>query len=736
MLPLGLPPDDLVGTCSELTQQQLDRVFERARKGEYDTESNVYDAREGGLRRNIKAFHEASAIDEQGEDNVQVSAPPVYHDLDASLQQELQEVALDIIWDRILYLRPTLNERVVQTSPSWHSAAAFLMDACTDTIIKNMECMSTYERTLAELANAQGRVPQMFESRVHRRCFREMIDTRIKLILDLIETARIASAALEDAWTIEPGPGSNDAPMGISGISIPFRKKWYAEQAFCLELQERQNETTPGPNEEGSSETRKHKANNELESTHQKQPLLGHRKWVETIDFLAEDLLTALLDLGKRVEKGRIEEIKEEHSFQCIKTLGVLASVGKDIFAPLVVDAARDNSSSPSTSFRLEDETIRAQCHALWTQIQEHKMQQERQQFLNEEGPTSEEQKRAVADMTRASIRMLRILRKCVTDKHEPSNAPPLMPLALVSKLAKSSGGSPSSDYMNLDVVDSSYAGLIKGAFVNEGRQHCMGGCGQRRFSSLILALFFRKLSERCSEWHAELAEQELLTAMSSEDLGLDGANGYAGSVNGDNTAAVGTGAEQSSKPGKKSKKKRAKKATVVTEPTQELEKSSTQTGSDQKPTENGTLSSSQATSAPIANGVSSAGDNMNGHQAGPVTSDTERNPKATKSSGKAKDTVRAAPISGTVDDGAGAAQASEKGAKAKALGTATAARDKKELSTYHVDKKVGVADKSGGFQTAESYLVGRLTALLSVAQNPRRASQGNAKGKASVVII
>ena len=49
-------------------------------------------------------------------------------------------------------------------------------------------------------------------------------------------------------------------------------------------------------------------------------------------------------------------------------------------------------------------------------------------------------------------------------------------------------------------------------------KEECPGDAGQRRVSSILAALLYRWLEERCSEWHAELTRDELLQSMDMED--------------------------------------------------------------------------------------------------------------------------------------------------------------------------------------------------------------------------
>ena len=56
------------------------------------------------------------------------------------------------------------------------------------------------------------------------------------------------------------------------------------------------------------------------------------------------------------------------------------------------------------------------------------------------------------------------------------------------------------------------------------------------------------------------------------------------------------------------------------------------------------------------------------------------------------------------------------------------------DLSTEDVDRKMGVSNKSGSIQTAESFLVGRLTTLL--AQSPKHGGLGKARGGDALVVM
>lgn len=61
--------------------------------------------------------------------------------------------------------------------------------------------------------------------------------------------------------------------------------------------------------------------------------------------------------------------------------------------------------------------------------------------------------------------------------------------------------------------------------------QYCLGSDGKDRAACILVALLFRWLSDRCLEWQAEMAEQELLQAMDSF-LEEPGATGKAGVPN------------------------------------------------------------------------------------------------------------------------------------------------------------------------------------------------------------
>jgi hypothetical protein len=73
---------------------------------------------------------------------------------------------------------------------------------------------------------------------------------------------------------------------------------------------------------------------------------------------------------------------------------------------------------------------------------------------------------------------------------------------------------------------------------------HCTAGDGAPRAVSILVGLFYRWMSDRCKEWQAQVAEQELLVAMEGDDDKAAEAS------------AVGKGA----KTGKKNKKKKDKK--------------------------------------------------------------------------------------------------------------------------------------------------------------------------------
>jgi len=724
MLPLGMRPDDFVGVCTELSKEELQTVGHDTTECTRAFDDDIEDMFEREIPRMSNEFDEVCRK-EAGDDNLAgVSTSPVYTDLDVKLHKAMEQIVLKTILDKTLMLSETnaMSSFVFPSSPAWYSASAFLGDAAADAILREIECMSAYEKDLSELANTQGLIPHLPVSRAHRTSFASMIRTRLRILQELAQAAQRALGETEDAWMVDcstyyhaddngTSSGANSIEkttpvrVGLSGIVISTRNKWYAEQEFCRKLDK--------------------KRKNQPE-----QQEIDAKKLIRSIDTRTLELLKGLLDLAKRVERGRFDEVKEENNFRVIRALNLLTTrVGTDVIAPLTENDAK----RPSGSFLISDENILGQCQALWANIKDHKEQQEKRAFLNEEGPSieeQEEQKRTVALMIKESLAVLRKLRKCVTDSH--FSTVPLMPFELVSKLGNPFVGQTNYNYEAPDMVVSSYAGLVSMFHMASNRRHCLGEGKQQRLLSLILGLFFRKLSEKCSEWHAELAEQELLTAMSSNDSGLHGMNG---SLKG-STATGGSG-DPSGKASKKTKKKKSKKTTVaeatgleamVAETADETKNENSDSNS---VTQTDEKDSVHKTSAQANLSIESDHKKTNGHQAVPavgVPEKTSEEWQVQETKPKAQQTLGyKVAVASAINTKANEADTDTKEPKSCPKGKmplsskATAMTDQKVLSMYrNVDKRMGVEDQSGTVQSAESYLVGRLNLLLSESQNPK----------------
>jgi hypothetical protein len=92
--------------------------------------------------------------------------------------------------------------------------------------------------------------------------------------------------------------------------------------------------------------------------------------------------------------------------------------------------------------------------------------------------------------------------------------------------------------------------------------QYCRVGCGgKRRVHCIIAGLIYKWLEERCNEWNAELAEQELLGTFGMEDT----AETSAISATTNNSSTTANQPTTNTKASKSSKRKKKKKSAVST---------------------------------------------------------------------------------------------------------------------------------------------------------------------------
>jgi hypothetical protein len=743
MIPLALPADDLLGAYSDLEQHDLREITERVTRLEQSFNEEMHNADYEG-RLNVTRFQGIMHADNGNEtNNLGLKTTPAHVDLDNALCQLLGDVAMDLVWDRLLWLNYSDLMTVIRPSPSWESVAASLTDESTTIIMHFMSAVETFEYELSQIANDQGVIPHLFISSQHRKSFRKMIDSKLHCILRFIEKVREASSSNEPAISILVNSSDAQAtplPSQFTSLHVSFRRKWFTQQEFYRQViiqQKRDEAAAEDKNKRGRSSTGSKRdsasKSSSINSSATMSPItppseVSDRR-LQTLDVYCGDLLRGLLELSKTVIRQRVWEIKEQHRVTCQKLLGLLARVGNEVFQP-----------EQGSGFNLPDAELRTQCQSLWNQIQQQRQlhSMEPVQDLSD----IDSQKRSVATMILTAVRLLRKLRKFVTDTQEPKPPPPVLPIKLVAWMV--AGQFDQFDRQEIDNRGiSNYDNLLSAAVIAH-QPPCMGGGGQRRITSLLLALFYRKLSDQCSEWHAQLAEQELLTAMATGDdvLTADATSGLDAEKDpvGQNGMSTGIPA----KANKKSKKKKDKRAAAAAAATasnaaeatenndreaneapnrQEVttEKPLTQNASSAVVAEKGSSVETKYQEAAAAsrkeadNGGTKASSNSSGNKG------RKKKNKKTKEAGNIKD------VHNILKEKHVNSNAAQSNATETKLGEANEGTD-----TTEVDENLGVVDGSGSFETAENYLVGRLTAIL------HQANSGNTQGSTgpSVIIV
>ena len=755
MIPLALPPGELMDDYTGLDPQDLKDIIGRVQELEEAFRRHIIQAT--NETQHYALQHRELWISDS-DNNLEFKKAPEYHDLDKAIHDLSGEAILDLVWDRLLWLCQSGNTIVVRPTKMWENVVAKLADMSINMILGMLQAVKTFEHELEDISGSNGAIPHLFVSQSHRVSYRSMIETKLNLITNFIQTAeRISLTEIPAMYDIGSAPPSSRT----NALVVPFRSKWFTQQEFYRKVEELQSRDESDTSSPGT----------------------GPQKWIETLDFHVVDLIRGLLDFSKTILRGQVWGIKEEILIRSQKLVGLLTRVGSDVFATLL-DTTQTSGQPSSANFRLLDAHLKTQCESLWNKIQEHRA------YLNAvaqgeevEGQSIDEEREIVADMAVKAIGLFRRLRKCVTDNYEygPKNPPPKMPLKLATYLA-SANQSPS--FPRDDPTPWYYDNLVFSSALTEPTQHqgCLGNGGQRRVISLMLALFYQRLSEQCSEWHAKLTTEELLTSMSADESLVEAPNAKKELEN------------VHGKTNKKSKKKKEKKASAAdqdtkgttsenksTEPPQKNGVSSTSTSaagtvpqtSDTNNSSDGGRKSNAETSAGGADSSnpkpsdgpsqdvkmkSEAGDKKDDNGLQPMNgtnnaaSERKKKGKKVSEASGAKETgdkvdtkpeskEEISPVENGSSDGQKApskpnGKAKPKSVKGKKNGGASAASTDLESALADVDKNLGVQDGAGAFHTAESYLVGRLNALLKKAGGNTSGGKKTLIGGEVVIVL
>jgi len=720
LIPMALPPDTLVGTYVRLTQDEQQTVIRDATRLTQSTEQEISHVT-NEANRYLGRVNLLRKSDNQGQNmNLDVGD---YRDLNSAIHKCFREVVVDIVWDRILWYH-----HEVHTPPAWESPIAYMIDCCTEAILGVMSTVEEFEGSLSELVNTQGGLPALFTSLPARTAFQTMMSTKIRIMLNLLQKIGKATEAPDDAWLVDKNASSNGPSghefQGISGVMLPFSVKWFAEHAMLRAVGYHKRADRAEAARKGSLASSNGKAN----KTEGQSATLGDQLdddddgfvSMEKLDTLEKRLVKDFLEFGFSAFKARPEEMWEETNLRCEVLLSRLGEVCDEIFLSYI-DA--EKRGVPGT-----DTDLRIKCQLLVTDVQQQKVKQTQQELLEGQSHESvQKQRRTVANMTVASLRLLRKLRVCLS-----TNASYLMPLSLIACLPRGSvpGG---FDMYAFDAFDGHYESLIAGGVYANRKGDCTVAVGgQRRFFGMLLALFYRKLSDLCSEWQAELAEKELLTTMSEELAGLEESAATNGDVSGNQkdipvsqNGDSNTISSNASKANKKPKKKKDKKGPGSSSKASEAEP--TKEGQEE-PIEN------QSIAAPppgFLNSSSGEAEGTNGHE------ESQDDKAAVPDKKKKVADIAADSTTATTGNASPAVLESKPTERDEVQVPANWEEDTRTeitdfaVSTSDVDAKFGVAENSGALQPAESFLVGRLTSLLKTSKKNRKG-----KGASGPVII
>lgn len=722
MLPIGVSPDELLG-ATRLSSEDEKAIETRVHQldSEFNKEINIIHS---DVQKYQQRYNDLDDSEESNPNDLAIMTyMPTYHDCDDISHKLIEDIVLDAVWDRLLWLSGSPGAYVFRHTPQWENMVAYLTDRCAQAIMGILEAVVTYETKLQEdIADNLGKIPDLFVHKGHRIVFRTMIETKLHIVRTLLETVRRASETMEEAWpqfttTSKGGPLRQQYS---SGLLLFSRRKWYVEQEFYRkEAEIRHREESGGGTKRGSSSPgSRGKASQSQHDQNQQHtspsPYSGvNQQWFKDLATYGGDLLRGLIEFSKTVKGGRLAELREEQMIRCEKLLGLIRRVGKDCVAPVV------EKDEKVTGYVVKDSNLLNQCKHLWTQIQQQHRLQQQQQLLaaNGEGPSLVEQRRTAAQLTLSLLKLLRHLRKHVAEKCGPKETP-LMPLKVFQyALSLQENG---IDYRSLDMKRVSYDMLVgMAASVHTHQYQCDGGGAQPRITSLFLGLLYKKLCEQCSEWHAELAEQELLITMG--ETSTEGANGSSNNATGEPNSSGGKRDSAASKngvnsstsnattPGKKKGKGKKKKKSAT---------ESVGEGSETKPPPPPGFAAVNEDEQQNNANERGASNSKNGQQKSKADAKSEKDGidgMATEKSVDSKATAEGIPAQDELQDGA-------------TLGDAI------EFSTVGVDEDMGVVDHSGTFLTAESYLVGRLKAVLNGSGSQKSGKK--AKGSGLVVTI
>lgn len=230
------------------------------------------------------------------------------------------------------------------------------------------------------------------------------------------------------------------------------------------------------------------------------------------MDLASEDVLYTVREWIETVHQGTVSKIMEIHEHRREKLLRLLRACDTNLTG--MVEAARDGND--------------ASYNALSTMRQNQDLPQRFFGDGDDDGASLRMLRMELGARTLKTIRLWMGLRMhCNPDGYE-SERRVVMPYKLQGWVANRSGFRRSD--MDVD-----------GGF-------CSRGGGKTRAVCILVGLLYRWMSDRCKEWQAEVAEQELLTAV--EDDNIKTAETHA--------------AGKSTKPSKKNKKKKDKKDSPV----------------------------------------------------------------------------------------------------------------------------------------------------------------------------
>jgi hypothetical protein len=226
------------------------------------------------------------------------------------------------------------------------------------------------------------------------------------------------------------------------------------------------------------------------------------------MDHACDDVLYTVREWIETVHQGTVSKIMEIHGHRREKFLRLLRVC--DTTLTRMVEAASDGND--------------ASCNALTTMRQDQELPQRFCGDGDDDGASLRLLRMEIGARTLKTVRLWMGLRMHSNPDAYESDRRVVMPYKLQGWVANRSG-------FRRNDMD------VDGDF-------CSRGGGKTRAVCILVGLLYRWMSDRCKEWQAEVAEQELLTAVEDDD----------------NKTAETQAAGKSTKPSKKAKKKKDKK--------------------------------------------------------------------------------------------------------------------------------------------------------------------------------